>query len=340
MSGPKLRRLVLSQAVRENLDVIQGVRRLPARGGKRRALLWTSVGSAAGLGAALALAIGSGNWPAASRPESPPVAAPSAARPGAAVEAKQPRTAIALPKPGEVHREVFPLAVRRVVVDAGHGGTAEGAVARLTGRARLREKDLALDIARRLRTRLEAAGFEVLMTRDGDANLALRERAQFANDSQGDVFISIHLNWINGRRGVETYFLGATADASLNRLAAEENSESGYSMADLRSLLDGVFTQVRRDESRDLAQSVQAELFRALNAVSPGLADRGVKSAPFVVLISTEMPAVLAEVSCLSDPREVALLGDPRYRDRIAAALAEGIEGYARLAAQVGQKGG
>jgi N-acetylmuramoyl-L-alanine amidase len=324
--------------VRENLDVIQGVRRLPARTGKRRALLWTLLGSAAGLGAALALAVGTGNWPGAS-PPSQPVSAPAARPPAARGEAKEPRAAIAVPKPDEVHREVFSLAVRRVVVDAGHGGTAEGAVARLPGRARLREKDLALDIARRLRTRLEAAGFEVLMTRDGDANLALRERAQFANDSQGDVFVSIHLNWIDGRRGVETYFLGATADASLNRLAAEENSESGYSMADLRSLLDGVYTQVRRDESRDLARSVQAGLFRALSAVSPGLTDRGVKSAPFVVLISTEMPAILAEVSCLSDPREVALLADARYRDRIAGALAQGIEGYARSASQVGQKG-
>ena len=111
-------------------------------------------------------------------------------------------------------------------------------------------------------------------------------------------------------------------------------------MADLRSLLEGVYTQVRRDESRELAQSVQAELFRALAAVSPGLRDRGVKTAPFVVLISTEMPAILAEVSCLSDDREVVLLGDPRYRERIAGALAEGIEGYARSAAQVGQKGG
>jgi N-acetylmuramoyl-L-alanine amidase len=338
MSRPRLKRQVLSQAVRENLDVIQGVRRGPQRRGRRGALLWTSLALAVGLAAALVLAVGTGIGPGASEPLPNPAPEPAvvAKPPGPPA----PRGALTVPKPGEIHREVFPLAVRRVVVDPGHGGTAEGTVARLAGRVKLREKDLSLDIARRLRVRLEAAGFEVLLTRDADSNLALRDRALFANRSQGDVFISIHLNWIDGRRGVETYFLGATADVDLNRLAAEENGESGYSMADLRSLLEGVYTQVRRDESRELAQSVQAELFRALGAVSPGLRDRGVKTAPFVVLISTEMPAILAEVSCLSDEREVVLLGDPRYRERIAGALAEGIEGYARSAAQVGQKGG
>ena len=194
-------------------------------------------------------------------------------------------------------------------------------------------------LAQRARLLLEAAGFEVVMTRDQDRNVDLRERAEFANRSVGDVFLSIHLNWIEGRRGVETYYLGAAADPALSQLAAAENGESGYSMSDLRRLLDGVYTHLRGAESRDLAESVQHELHRELAEVTPELRDRGVKTAPFVVLINTEMPAILTEVSDLADAREVALLRSSAYRDRIAGALAAGVRRYADSVSTTRQKG-
>jgi N-acetylmuramoyl-L-alanine amidase len=143
--------------------------------------------------------------------------------------------------------------------------------------------------------------------------------------------VSIHVNWIENRkaRGVETYFLGATEDPFLTRLAAEENRESGYSMADMRKLLDGIYADVRHEKSHKLAETVQASLFSSLRKINPHLDDRGVKAAPFIVLLSTEMPAVLAEVSCLSNEEEAQLLAKPLYRQYIAEALASGVRSYA-----------
>ncbi|MCB1054353.1 MAG: N-acetylmuramoyl-L-alanine amidase, partial [Acidobacteria bacterium] len=146
-----------------------------------------------------------------------------------------------------------------------------------------------------------------------------------------DIFVSIHVNWIEQReiRGVETYFLGATDDPYLRAIAAAENKDSGYSLADFRSIMEGVYAGVRQDESRRLAQAVQRQLFASLKGVNPALRNRGVKTAPFVVLVSSEMPAVLVEVSCLSNDEEAALLTKPLYREYIARALSSGIRDYA-----------
>jgi N-acetylmuramoyl-L-alanine amidase len=223
---------------------------------------------------------------------------------------------------------VLPLAVRKIALDAGHGGDSLGTRTPLG----LLEKDITLDIARRLRVLLEAGhGFEVVMTRQDDAAVSLAERAAIANRSGADVFVSVHVNWIedHAARGVETYFLGPTNDPFLNRLAALENRDSGYSMADMRQLLDGIYAGVRQDKSRQLAEVVQGALFRSLGRVNPGIEDRGVKSAPFIVLLSTQMPAILAEVSCASNAEEARLLAMPFYRQYIAEALAGGLRAYA-----------
>ncbi len=242
-------------------------------------------------------------------------APPAAAPPPAAGEA------------APLDSSAFPLAVKRVVLDPGHGGASVGT----RTPSGLSEKELSLDIARRARRFLEARGLEVTLTRDEDADLPLEERARRANEAGADLFVSIHLNWIENRRvrGVETYYLGPTDDPYLTQLAAAENRGSSYSLADLKRLVEEVYVGARQQESRRLAEEVQAALLDALRAVNPSVEDRGVKTAPFIVLMETEMPAILAEVSCLSNEREAELLARPLYREHIAEAVAAGIRAYA-----------
>jgi N-acetylmuramoyl-L-alanine amidase len=234
---------------------------------------------------------------------------------------------------------VLPLAVRTIALDAGHGGDSHGSSAPLG----LREKDITLDVAQRLRPLLEANhAFQVIMTREDDAAVSLAERAAIANRRGADIFVSVHVNWIEDRasHGVETYYLGPTDDPFLNRLATVENRDSGYSLADTRQLLDRIYAGVRQDKSRQLAEMVQTSLFRSLGKVNPRIESRGVKSAPFLVLVGTQMPAILAEVSCLSNADEASLLAKPLYRQYIAEALAKGLRDYATLAAGAGNTAG
>jgi len=233
--------------------------------------------------------------------------------------------------PQPVDAAVFPLAVHKIVIDAGHGGGSTGT---RTPRGML-EKDLTLDIARRLSRLLQEQSFQVVMTRDGDREVSLKERGALANRAGADIFVSIHLNWIVNQRsrGVETYYMGATDDPYLTRLAASENRESGYSLADMRGLLDRIYAGMRQEKSRKLAETVQSSLFQSLGKVSPEIENRGVKTAPFIVLLTTDMPAILAEVSSLSSEEEAQLLTKPLYRQYIAEALAKGIRAYAETAA-------
>jgi N-acetylmuramoyl-L-alanine amidase len=228
-----------------------------------------------------------------------------------------------------VRAAAFPLAVRRVILDAGHGGKDAGAQTPLA----MVEKDITLDIEQRLQLLLRQNGFDVVVTRTDDTLIPLRERAKLANTSQGDIFVSIHVNSLQSHvtsHGIETYYLGPTKDPQLTQLAAEENGTSGYSIADLRKLLDRVYADVRRDESQRLASAVQQQLFSNLKTIDPGLENWGVKRAPFIVLVATDMPAVLAEVGCLSNAREAAMLQQPQYRQHIAEALFRGIHEYAK----------
>ena len=219
------------------------------------------------------------------------------------------------------------MSVRRIVLDAGHGGKDAGTTA-----AEIVEKDITLDIETRLRALLLRHGFEVVTTRADDRLIPLRERASLANGSRGDIFVSIHVNSLQthvASHGIETYYLGPTNDPKLTRLAAAENLGSGYSIADMRKLLERVYADVRREESHQLASSVQQQLFAGLRAVDPGLENWGVKRAPFVVLTATEMPAILAEVGCLSNEGEAQMLRSAQYRQHIAQALFNGIASYA-----------
>lgn len=223
---------------------------------------------------------------------------------------------------------VIPLAVRTLAIDAGHGGTDSGA---LLPRYGMLEKDLAWDISNRLRVLFERHDYEVVMTRPGDETVPLRERTEIANRANADLFVSIHVNWLPDReaRGIETYFAGATVDPFLKELAAAENRDSGFSVADTRRLLDGIYSGVRQQESRRLADWVGQSLFETLRTRNPDVVNRGVMRAPFVVLVATDMPAILAEVACISNDREARFLGLPQYRQSIAEALFTGIQGYA-----------
>ena len=227
-----------------------------------------------------------------------------------------------------IERGVIPLAVRTIVVDPGHGGRDSGTLLPQFG---MLEKEITWDIATRLRDLL-GDEFTVVMTRSGDETVALKDRTEIANEAKADLFVSIHVNWLPDReaRGFETYFAGSTVDPFIKQLATEENRDSGFSMADTRRLLDGIYSGVRLDESRRMADWVSQSLFDTLRLRNPDVIDRGVMRAPFVVLVATEMPAVLAEVACISNDREARMLGFPWYRQSIAQALYSGIKGYAR----------
>jgi N-acetylmuramoyl-L-alanine amidase len=314
----RIRQSILRDAVRENVDVIEG--RLP-RGLRRsdrlrRALFRTSVFIVVPL--ALFLSINALTTGRGERTDVLVVSAPSAS-PAA--------SAAVINAPYGLEPSLFRLEVRSIVIDPGHGGTDPGATA-----SGVAEKDITLDVARRLRDLLAARGLAVSLTREADTSLSLRDRVLLANAKKSDLFVSIHVNslpTVKDKRGVETYFLGSTTDPHIQKLAGDENQSSGYTMADFRRLLEGVMADARQGESRKFAEAVQGGLVTSLRPVVPRLQDRGVRSAPFVVLIATEMPGILAEVATVSNEDEARHLKDPAYRQQIAEALSNGILAYA-----------
>ena len=239
--------------------------------------------------------------------------------------------------PHPLNRAVVPLAIKRVIIDPGHGGKQHGAISD----SGVSEKEITLDIALRLRRLMEKSPFEVLMTRQSDQTLPLGKRVAFANENRADVFVSIHVNWMEPReiRPLETYYVGPSDDPAIVKLATSENRDSGYSMADYRRLLEKTYLDARRHESHLLAKTVNANLFQSLNTVNPELENRGVKMAPFVVLLGTQMPAILVEVSALSNEEEVNLLTNGDYREKIALALYNGIHAYAKNLNGAARKG-
>lgn len=327
----RVRRRLLQEAVADNLDTIRG---LPPRALRARSRIWQSWIRRAPLLLVPLTLVASTYFAAHPRQTiataaiAPvPIPVSRASLVPTPISSDLARTMFPEPLLQRVDAAAFPLAVKRVILDAGHGGNDPGATA-----LELKEKDITLDIGDRLRALLKSEGFEVVTTRDSDLNIPLRDRAQLANESRGDIFVSIHVNAIvkhTASHGVETYYLGPTNDPSLTRLAAVENSGSGYALADLRKLLDGVYADARRDESHQLARAVQNHLFGRLSSQDAGLENWGVKRAPFLVLVATDMPAVLAEVGCLSNQKEAKMLGKPEYRQKIAEALYHGINAYA-----------
>jgi N-acetylmuramoyl-L-alanine amidase len=219
------------------------------------------------------------------------------------------------------------LKIGRIVIDPGHGGHDTGTI----GPNGLEEKDLVLDVGRRLGKLLQARlGADVVYTRKDDTFIPLETRTSIANQEQADLFVSIHANSSRDpdARGVETYYLNFTSSAEALDVAARENAASDKSIHELQDLVKKIALKEKIEESREFASNVQRALHSGLAVKSPGIRDRGVKKAPFIVLIGANMPSILAEISFVSNPGDERRLQTSDYRQRIAESLYRGISKY------------
>jgi N-acetylmuramoyl-L-alanine amidase len=218
------------------------------------------------------------------------------------------------------------LKVRRVVIDAGHGGRDAGAI----GPDGTREKDVALAIATKLARRLEAMGLEVVLTRDDDRFVTLEDRTRIANQKKGDLFISVHCNAAASKslRGIETYTLNTSSNRYSIRLAARENATSERGVGDLRYILADLATRANTSESSRLARQVQRSLVTSLSTQYAGVRDLGTKEALFFVLLGAKMPAILVETSFISHPEEEKRLAKPEYQGKVADSIAQAVAGF------------
>lgn len=216
--------------------------------------------------------------------------------------------------------EQLGLKVRRVVIDAGHGGHDTGAI----GGSGLLEKDVTLSISKKLAEKLEQTGLTVVLSREDDTYVSLENRAKLANEVHGDLFISVHCNSAVSKklRGIETYSLNVASDRYSIRLAARENASTERGVGDLQFILADLATKANTGESTRLAAKVQRSLVRAITSKHPEVKDLGTKEALFYVLLGARMPAILVETSFLSNPEEEKLLASESYQDEIAQAIA------------------
>ena len=223
---------------------------------------------------------------------------------------------------------IFGLKLGKVVIDAGHGGHDTGTI----GPHGLLEKDLVLDVALRLGKLIsQQMGANVIYTRSDDTFIPLEERTKIANNEKADLFLSIHANSspeLNAT-GVETYFFNFTSDRNSLDLATRENATSTSSISDLNDLLHRAVLRAKLEESREFAQQVQSALWTQSVKMNNKSHDRGVRQAPFVVLIGATMPSILAEIGFVSNPHDEKLLERPDQRQKIAEALYKGVSQYA-----------
>jgi N-acetylmuramoyl-L-alanine amidase/putative methionine-R-sulfoxide reductase with GAF domain len=250
-----------------------------------------------------------------------------------APEVEKNKLAIVVPPPTKEDLQMrLKVPKMRIVVDAGHGGWDLGTV----GRRGLLEKDLVFEISQRLGKLLESRlGADVIYTRQDDNYIPLDERAVIANTAQADLFISVHANYSDtpSARGVETYYTNLFSAPGSKDLS----NPAGPKEAAMRSTPHNVPTPTltpgelrdRIEQSRRLASSVQHSLYGTLSGQNPGLRDRGIKEAGFVVLTESAMPGILAEVSFVSSPTDEQKLRSDGYREQIAEALYKGIARYA-----------
>ncbi len=219
------------------------------------------------------------------------------------------------------------LKIGKIVIDPGHGGHDTGTI----GPNGLEEKDLVLDVGRRLGKMLETRlGAEVVYTRKDDTFIPLETRTAIANQARADLFVSIHANSSrdSAARGVETYYLNFTSSPEALEVAARENAVSEKSIFELQDLVKKIALKEKIEESREFAADVQQALHSSLAAKSPSIRNRGVKKAPFIVLIGANMPSILAEISFVSNPTDERRLETAEYRQRIAESLYRGIAKY------------
>jgi N-acetylmuramoyl-L-alanine amidase len=220
------------------------------------------------------------------------------------------------------------LKIGRIVIDAGHGGHDQGT----QGPHGLVEKELVLDVAQRVGKLIEERlNAEVIYTRSDDTFIPLEGRTAIANQKKADLFLSIHANSspIPRIAGMETFYLNFTDSRDALDVATRENASSQKTIFELQDIIQKITLHEKLDESREFASRIQTALFSFSSRNIPGQKNRGVKKAPFIVLIGANMPSVLAEIGFLSNPREEALLKKSDYRQKLAESLYRGLSKYA-----------
>jgi len=225
--------------------------------------------------------------------------------------------------------EQLGLKVKRVVIDPGHGGKDSGAI----GGTGLTEKEIVLDVSKRLKKKLESNfGWDVILTRDSDVFIPLEERIAIANAKKADLFISIHANASRRReaKGVETYFLNLSSNSNAIEVAARENAVSLKNISDLQKILNELLLNSKINESSRLAGAVQKNLVETLNVTFTETKDLGVKPGPFYVLIGAKMPSILVEISFITNPHEETLLKSDAYREKINEGIFAGVKSYVK----------
>ena len=246
--------------------------------------------------------------------EEKPVPPPKAIKPAP----EPPKTPAPVPDPSLAQQ--LGLSVKTIVIDPGHGGKDPGAVSQTR-----QEKQIVLNLSKTLRDILVKKGYNVRLTRETDVFLPLRKRTQFATKQKADLFISLHTNASisNKAAGIETYYLALASDESARITAMRENAGAEYNMKELDALVGRILKESKSTESRRLAELIQAQLTSGKQ-----VRNRGVKHAPFVVLIGTKVPAVLVEVGFISNPTEGKKLTTKAYQRQLATSIAKGIEQY------------
>lgn len=222
------------------------------------------------------------------------------------------------------------LGIQRIVIDPGHGGKDFGAPGYYKG---THEKDIVLVLAKKLAQKLrEKYKYDVILTRTTDRFLTLEERTRFANDKNADLFISLHANASRNRKafGIETYFLNLATDQEAIRVAAEENATSTKNISDLQTILTDLMQNAKINESSRLATQVQDAMITHLKQKKyKDIRDKGVKQAPFYVLLGARMPSILVETAFISNAMECRRLKDSAYQEELCIAIINGIQNYA-----------
>jgi N-acetylmuramoyl-L-alanine amidase len=220
------------------------------------------------------------------------------------------------------------LKIGRIVIDAGHGGHDTGTI----GPTGLMEKDLCLDVALRLGKIIQQRlpGADVVFTRSDDTFIPLEERTHIANEAKADMFISIHANSSQdtGARGIETYYLNLRGSPEAMEVAARENATDDQGIHELQDLVKQIARTEKIDESKEFAGDVQDSLSKRIQKTARTVKNRGVRKAPFVVLIGADMPSILTEISFLSNPADEKMLKQPEHRQRVAEGIYQGVASY------------
>lgn len=232
-----------------------------------------------------------------------------------------------LNRPDTSLSHVFGLGIKTIMIDPGHGGTDTGAI----GKMGTKEKDIVLDIAKRLRERLRKRNvYNIIITREEDITLPLKGRIELARSKKADLFVSIHLNYLPSKpiNIIETYYFGLPSDAKTLKLAEKENAGSEYRLSDFQEIVWKMSDKLKLQESQKLATSIQKNLYVNSKKDGRNIHNFGVKMAPFVVLLGIDVPSVLVEVSCLSNRDEEAKLNTEDHRENIARYIESGILDY------------